>query len=276
MDGNKIHVPNPKASYLPTLYGKAVDAEEEHSILNDVWAAEAVKRLDFDFSRLPVVQGDAKITLPWRAKQLDGWVREFLTANPEATVLNLGCGLDTRVFRIDPPPTVHWYDVDFPEVIELRKQLYPVRHDYEVVASSATDPKWLEQVPKDRPVMVVGEGFVQYLTEDEAIEFFTRIVKGFPSGQFIFDAYSKSTVRIMRIGMRIMRSGAILPRWMDEAEDLSQRVPGLRLVSKVSFLTMPEMVPSLIHSKAQGWLYYHVFDKWKWYRDAMSHFRFEF
>ncbi len=124
--------------------------------------------------------------------------------------------------------------------------------------------------------MVVGEGFIQYLSEDDAIAFFTRIVEGFPSGQFVFDAYSKSMVRIMRMMVKVMRSGAILPRWRGEPEDLSKRVPGLRLVAKVSFLTLPEMVPSLIHSKAQGWLYYHVLDKWQWYRQAMCHFRFEF
>jgi O-methyltransferase involved in polyketide biosynthesis len=61
----------------------------------------------------------AAISLPVRAKHLDGWTREFLAAHPRSTVLHLGCGLDTRVYRVDPPAGARWYDVDLPAVIEL-------------------------------------------------------------------------------------------------------------------------------------------------------------
>jgi hypothetical protein len=47
-----------------------------------------------------------------------------LRANPVATVLHLGCGLDSRVFRIDPPPTVRWFDaVPFLTMRELFPEL---------------------------------------------------------------------------------------------------------------------------------------------------------
>ena len=47
-----------------------------------------------------------------RAKQLDDWCTDFLQRHPDAVVLHLGCGLDGRVFRLDPPPSVLWFDVD--------------------------------------------------------------------------------------------------------------------------------------------------------------------
>jgi hypothetical protein len=49
---------------------------------------------------------------PVRAKQLMGGPEISWRAHPQATVLHLGCGLDSRVFRVDPPPSVRWYDVD--------------------------------------------------------------------------------------------------------------------------------------------------------------------
>lgn len=275
-DHKRIAVPDPKATYLPTLYGKARDFHSEHSILNDRWAAEAVEKLDFDFSKLAVAKGDANITLPFRAKQLDGWVQEFLDANPNAVVLNLGCGLDSRVFRLDPPATVSWYDVDLPDVVDFRRQLYPKRHDYQLIAASATDPEWLKGIPKDRPVMAVCEGLIQYLTEEEAIGFFGRIIAAFPRGQFVFDAYGKATLGFLRIVLKASKSGAVLPKWKDAVDDLPNKVPGLRLESTISFLTMPEMVPLLIHSKVQGWVYYAFLDKAEWYRNSMKHYRFEF
>ncbi|CCV05358.1 Tetracenomycin polyketide synthesis O-methyltransferase tcmP (fragment) [Mesorhizobium metallidurans STM 2683] len=65
-------------------------------------------------------------------------------------MLHLGCGLDTRIFRVDPPQGVEWFDVDYPEVIELRRKLYPSRDHYHRVASSVTEPDWPAEVPGNR------------------------------------------------------------------------------------------------------------------------------
>jgi O-methyltransferase involved in polyketide biosynthesis len=47
-------------------------------------------------------------------------------ASPDAVVLHLACGLDSRVLRIDPGPTVAWFDLDQEPVIDLRRRLYPL------------------------------------------------------------------------------------------------------------------------------------------------------
>ena len=202
MDDAKVHLTKERETYLSTLYGKALDSRAEHPILGDTFADEVVRRIDFDFEKLNLPQGGA-ITLPMRAKHLDGWAREFLAAHPESTVLHLGCGLDSRVFRIDPPATVRWYDVDLPDVIELRRRLYPERHDYQMIASSVTDLHWLDGIPGDRPVLVVAEGLVEYLPEWEAVALFNRITEQFPSGQLIFDAYSRLTVGMINLLVRL-------------------------------------------------------------------------
>src|SRR5215213_9570373 len=124
MADDQIHLSNDKATYLATLYGKALDARSPNPILGDTFADAAVRQIDFDFTSLKLPNG-GDITLPARARHLDGWTRDFIAAHPTSTVLHLGCGLDSRVFRIDPPATVDWYDVDFPDVIDLRRQLYP-------------------------------------------------------------------------------------------------------------------------------------------------------
>src|SRR5262245_37426911 len=121
MKTEAVHLTREKETLLPTLYGKALDSRTQHPILGDTFADEVVQRLDYDFEKLKLPRG-AGISLPVRAKHLDGWTREFLAANPSQTVLHLGCGLDSRVLRIDPAATVRWYDVDHPEVIELRRR----------------------------------------------------------------------------------------------------------------------------------------------------------
>jgi hypothetical protein len=97
----KIQLSKDKETYLATLYGKAMDAGVEHPILGDRFAAEAVARIDYDFKALKLPKG-GEITLAMRAWHFDQWTREFLAANPASMVLHLGCGLDTRVYRVDP------------------------------------------------------------------------------------------------------------------------------------------------------------------------------
>jgi O-methyltransferase involved in polyketide biosynthesis len=86
-----------------------------------------------------------------------------------------------------------------PDVIELRRCLYSERHDYTMIGSSVTDPHWLNGIPADRPVLVVAEGMVQYLSEKEGIVLFNRITEKFPSGELIFDAYSRLTTRLISL-----------------------------------------------------------------------------
>jgi len=150
MEASKVRLTKEKETYLATLYGKAQDAGVADSILGDRFAAEAVARIDYDFEALKLPKG-AEITLPLRARHFDGWTREFLAAHPEATVLHLGCGLDSRVYRVNPGPKVRWIDVDMPDVIALRAQLYPSREGYRCIGTSVTDLAWLDAVPGTRP-----------------------------------------------------------------------------------------------------------------------------
>jgi len=59
-------------------------------------------------------------------------------------------GAGSRVFRVAPPPTVDWYDIDFPDVITARQQLLPERAHAHVVGADLTGPDWLDAVPAGR------------------------------------------------------------------------------------------------------------------------------
>jgi O-methyltransferase involved in polyketide biosynthesis len=279
----KVRLTKDKETYLSTLYGKALDSRVENPILGDTFADEVVQRIDFDFEKLHLASGGS-VSLPMRAKHLDGWTREFLAANPESTVLHLGCGLDSRVFRIDPLASVRWYDVDLPDVIELRKQLYPERHDYAMIATSVTDPHWLEGIPGDRPVLVVAEGLVMYLHEQDGVALFSRITGQFPSGQIIFDAYSRLTVGLLNLAVKLSSlrskptaagSSVFLPWGINDPHALEREVPRLKLVTATPFLTLPELIERMSSSPAQMKMG-QMLGKMGWYRRSMLHIRYAF
>lgn len=212
-----------------TLYAKAEESRRPDSLLQDHFAAEAVAKMDYDFARLGV-RPDDMIGIAIRAHAFDTWVRGFIAEHPDATILNLGCGLDSRVYRIDPPARIAWFDVDFPEVIDLRRRLYPARGGTTLIPSSVTAPGWLEAVPAKPPVMVVAEGLMPYLAVDEAPQLLRRIAAHFSGGDIVFDGYNWLGLRLIAANRMIRATGATLHWALDDPHDLEAEVPGLRLV----------------------------------------------
>jgi O-methyltransferase involved in polyketide biosynthesis len=172
----KVHFTKEKETMLVTLYGRALDSQSKDPILRDMIAEKAIERIDYDFKSLNVKWNDI-LAIAARAKVFDVWTMDYLAEEPNAAVLHLGCGLDSRVFRIDPPPSVFWFDVDYPETIELRQHLFPEGAGYHMVASSVTELDWLDQVPGDRPALVLAEGLMYYLTEEQIKALFARVVE---------------------------------------------------------------------------------------------------
>lgn len=274
MPSDRVQLEKKQETYLATLYGKALDARAERPILSDRFAAEAVDRIDLDFRTLKLPRG-AEITLPIRGLFFDRWTREFLSGHPEATVLHLGCGLDTRVYRIAPSPAVRWFDVDLPEVIALREKLYPDRPGYQRIGASVTDPKWLEQVPAEHPVLVVAEGLLMYLPEPEGVGLLRRIRERFPSGEIAFDAYDARMVKWVSRVLRVGGAKVKLLWGVDDPADLERKVPGLRLIDAVPFLTLPVLVERLPKNGLERAMHRGM-GRLRFYRRLVRHLRYTF
>ena len=231
----KLHVDLSGApqTMLATFYAKALDADLEKPILGDRWARDIVDRIDYDWKKTTITARTSP-AVTTRSAHFDEWARQFLAVNPEAVVLHLGCGLDSRYFRLDPGPGVEWYDVDYPDVATLRQQLYPEREHYHVVAASVTDPAWLDDIPADRPTLMIAEGLTMYLTEEAGVALLRRIVEHAPSGELQFDAFNRLGIKSQWTNRVVRRSGATLHWGIDRPDDIVKAVPGVRLLAWVS------------------------------------------
>ena len=218
---------------LATLYAKALDAQRNQPILGDVWAKDAVDRIDYDWTKTTITDRLSP-SVTTRSLQFDTWAREFLAGRDRAVVLHLGAGLDSRVYRLDPGPGVEWYDIDYPAIMELREQIYPPRPHYHRIAASVTDPGWLDQIPADRPVLALGEGLTMYLTESDGIALLRRIVAHFPSGELQFDAFNRLGIRSQWMNAVVRRSGSTLHWAIDGPDDIVKVVPGVRPLAWLS------------------------------------------
>jgi O-methyltransferase involved in polyketide biosynthesis len=222
-----------KETLFITLLSKALDYHSTHSTLNDAKADEIIKQVDYDFRKLRSAN-DGGISVV-RARHIDDWVRQFLSNHLNAVVVHLGCGLDARVVRVNPPSSVAWFDVDFPDVIQLRKHFFTNSEGYSMIESSITMPQWLETIPPNRPTLIVAEGVLEYLNEEEVRQLLNRLLNHFAEGEMILDVFNTLAVKA---GSRdIRQSTGAVPKWgVEDVDEISRLNPELRLIESISLM----------------------------------------
>lgn len=233
MEGEKVTLRGARETLLITLCAKAGESRLPDSLLQDHFAAEAMARIDYDFARLGIDR-DLMIGIALRAHIIDGWTQAFIGRHPEATVLHLGCGLDARVFRVAPPAGIRWFDVDYPDVVALRRRLYPANENCTLLGSSVMEPGWIEAVPRDRPAFVIAEGLLPYLPEEEVLDLLERVTHHFPRGEVAFDAYSSLGLTAIAWQPSVRLTGAALHWALDDPQELLRQVPRLELVEELT------------------------------------------
>jgi O-methyltransferase involved in polyketide biosynthesis len=187
-----VFTPIEETLYL-TLCGRALDNHMAQPILGDTMAEQLVHKLGYDCGRFRL-SASPIINIAHRAKKLDEVARGFIDRHPNAVGLDLGAGLDSRVVRIAPPAGVDWHDVDFPEVIAARRQLLPQRAHAHGIGADLTDPDWLDAVPGDRPAVIVADGLMAFLTQEDMIAMLERLIGHFPSGEIAFNGYTRFAI----------------------------------------------------------------------------------
>jgi len=258
MATDKIQFTKEKETMLMTLSGRALQSQWKNPILRDPWAEEAMRHIDYDIAKQYKGVGSwsmwSKIgctIIATRAATFDNLTNSYLTDHPDATVLHLGCGMDSRAFRLNPPASVQWLDVDYPDVIDLRRQLFPERNAYHLIGAPLADLRWLDEVPRDRPGLLIAEGVLHYLSETEVKALLNAVVAHFPSGQMIFDICNSMIVK--RAGSNVGGTGATYKWGLDDPQDIKQLEPKLELVKEISmhelvgFSRFPLWVRALYH-----------------------------
>lgn len=232
----KILLQKEEETLLIPLYAKAQD----NPILPDEKARQILDSVQYDFKDLKVPQKTA-VTLRIRAKQLDNYTRAFLDEHPNALILHLGCGLDSRCLRV-PHPQALWFDLDMPEVIALRRKFYPESESYRMIGSSVTDLRWVEQVPQEsRPTFIVAEGLFMYLHESDLRALIFCLQRKFPGCHLVFDAFSHATVKRIAAHPSLHKTGASIHWGIDDPREIEDWAEGIQLREEWFFSQSPEI-----------------------------------
>ncbi|WP_158905491.1 class I SAM-dependent methyltransferase [Rectinema subterraneum] len=205
-----------------------MESRRQNPIFFDRTSKEILDRIEYDFANLKIPRKTA-VMLCIRAKKMDDYVKEFLASHPTSIVIHLGCGLDSRYMRVDNGE-VEWYDLDMPEVIELRRKFYEETSRYRMISSSVNNLGWISAISaQGRLAMVIAEGLFMYLKEEEVKALILALKEAFPGCLLVFDAYSVLTARSVREHPSIKKTGAVIHWGIDDASAIEQLSEGIRL-----------------------------------------------
>ncbi|MFJ9407011.1 class I SAM-dependent methyltransferase [Streptomyces sp. NPDC101393] len=184
---------------LWNLYQRAYEARRSRPVLEDPKAVELVDRIDYPFEETfgrphaLLAQGHAL-----RVRTFDTVVRAFLAEHPEGTVVTLAEGLETQFWRVDNG-RARWLCVELPETAEVRRSLLPDGERRRILARSALDPSWRDEVDASRGVLITAQGLLMYLQPPQVRELIAGCAERFGGGALVFDAvpryFSSLTMR---------------------------------------------------------------------------------
>lgn len=252
---------------LITLYVRARESQRADGMIKDEKALLMVSRLDCDFSRLRMHHHD-EVAVIMRLRKFDSYVRDFLQRNPDGVVVHIGCGLDTRFDRVDNGQ-VEWFDLDVPEVMELRGKLISNEsHRYHMLATSVFDDDWIRAVEQytSHPFLFIAEGVFPYFEEAQVRTLFLKLRDHFPRCEVVCDAHTPFVIWADNLQFAFSGVKARLHWRLKRGKDVESWGKAIRLLDEWNYFDEDDphlkafrwvrMIPAL--AKSSGIFHYQL------------------
>ena len=229
-----------KTLYIP-LYGKSYVSKKglflDDKKAEEIWVSEGF-----------ALKGKSKSKwlayyMGVRSAVFDEWLKLQMSAAPDAVVIHIGCGMDSRVIRVGTE-SHKWYDVDFSEVIEERKRYYEETEDYKMIAGDARACAWLTAIEEKKSAIVVMEGVSMYLTVDEMRNLADNLCAHFQSLMLLVDCYTSFAAKMSKRRNPINDVGVTEVYGIDE--------PQVYQSEKIAFVKEHTMIPRKYIDELKG------------------------
>jgi methyltransferase (TIGR00027 family) len=194
------------------------------------------------------IRQDLVVHFALRARKYDDYARDFAVRHPDAAVVNLGSGLDTRFQRLDDG-RLTVYDLDLPEMIELKRELVEQTGRYHLIAADVLDTAWREQLAQERsgPLLFLAEGLFMYLPLEGVRALVLDLQARFPGSELAFEAVGAVWLRpslrwMIDIKLRSLGLGAgtSYRSGLTDGREPESWGPGIHLLEEWSYLEEDE------------------------------------
>lgn len=248
---------------LITLRSRVIESLKPIPVLHDPVGVDLLNRI---MDILPSEEGDktSETDLPvsltrhiaLRARKYDNYVRDFIHHNPEGLVVSLGCGFDTRYWRVSEKPW-NYIELDLPEVIEAKESVLKGLMKYKTFGISVLDFRWIDdiaEIQRDN-VMFLAEGLLMYLNEDAVSKIFKQISENFSRSYFVFEVVRKKYTRGFwkkMVEMKMNRNlasgaGSSFNFGVKKAEEIEKFSSKLHVVEEWSYFEDKDIKPGFLY-----------------------------
>lgn len=186
-----------------TLRSRVIESGKRNPVIHDPVGVECLNRIgpllasDL-YNRLINKKLPATLTrhIALRARKYDLYARTFMNENPDGIVVNLGCGFDTRYWRVFDREW-RFIEIDLPEVIESKKQVLGDIISYDMIGTSVLDKEWIIKIQslQSEKVLFLAEGLFMYLPHDGVENIFKRLSEAFIRSQIVFETVHEKYTR---------------------------------------------------------------------------------
>lgn len=176
----------------------ALDTRSKNPVLNDKSANKVLcvlqESIGSSNSKMHRIVKKEKIDkglasyICFRARHYDQQVRNHINLYPDATIVNIGCGLDHRFERIDNGE-IQFFDIDFPDIINIKKQFVAETDRYHHISQSVFDFSWMDRIQSEH-VLFLAEGVFMYCKEEDVRKLFIEIINRFPGSEMHCEMYN--------------------------------------------------------------------------------------
>ena len=247
---------------LITLKSRVQEAEKDEPVIRDEVAQECLAKIR---PLLPlemqnrVLNRNLPATLTrhiaLRARKYDSYAKDFLAKNKAGLVVSLGCGFDTRYWRVSERAW-NYIEVDLPEVIEAKKKVLGDRLTYRTIGSSVLDEGWIEEVRsiQKENILFLAEGLLMYLPQAEVVGLFNKLAGAFSKSEIVFEVINKKYTKGLwkkSVESKMKRSlgseaGASYQFGVRKAGEVEAYNPAIKVVEEWSYFEDEDIRPRFL------------------------------
>jgi len=243
---------------LFTLMARVCEAEKQDPVIFDPQGIEILTKLKSrafsDFSKkLFEKKLPSTLTnyLALRARKYDSYTKAFIQRKG-GLVVSLGSGFDTRYWRV-ADPVLNYFEIDLPEVIQIKKGLFEEEPPYEMIGCSVLDDQWIDMISSRQPenILFLAEGLLMYLNEIDVIDLFKRLSEVFSNSEMVFEVINKKYTRGMwkKVVVSKMKrrfgtdAGASYNYGITNAKEIDSYAGNIKVLEEWSHFEEPDIVP---------------------------------
>ncbi len=197
----KIEKNTVQETLIIPLFARKVCSELYPNLYRDETAVRLIEKIDYDFSEAEknsrsLMQRFGSLEVAMRQNDLAFEVRDYLKDHPKAAVVNLGCGLDSTGRACDNG-RCKIYNLDFPDVIAVRNELFPAGEREENIPCDLNDTAWFSKIDASGGAVFFASGVFYYFLTEQVKALVQRMADAFPGSVLVFDAANRTAVKMI-------------------------------------------------------------------------------